>query len=83
MSAARVGAVCKLRLRNFQHDGSQWCLRFDEKGGKSREIPVRHDLEQMIFAYIEAAGLRSARKDTPLFRGSLTTRCTWWTSAAW
>jgi site-specific recombinase XerD len=55
-------------------------LHFDEKGGKSREIPVRHDLEQMIFEYIEGAGLRNAQKDTPLFRtayrktGQLTTK---------
>ena len=28
-----------------------------EKGGKSREIPVRHDLEGFILAYVEAAGL--------------------------
>ena len=43
-------------------------LHFDEKNGKSREIPVRHDLEQMIALYISAAGLTTARKDTPLFR---------------
>jgi hypothetical protein len=43
-------------------------LHFDEKGGKSREIRVRHDLEQMIFEYIEGAGLRNSHKDTPLFR---------------
>jgi site-specific recombinase XerD len=43
-------------------------LHFDEKGGKSREIPVRHDLEQIIFDYLDAAGLRNARRDTPLFR---------------
>ena len=30
---------------DFQHDGAQYVLRFQEKGGKSREIPVRHDLE--------------------------------------
>jgi integrase/recombinase XerD len=40
-------------------------LHFDEKGGKSREIPVRHDLEQMIFEYLDAAGLRAASTDTP------------------
>ena len=44
-TACRVGAVAKLRLGDFQHDGTQYVLRFPEKGGKSREIPVRHDLE--------------------------------------
>jgi integrase/recombinase XerD len=67
-TAARVGAVCKLRLKNFQHDGSQWCLRFDEKGGKSREIPARHDLERFILDYLDAAGVRDEPKDSPLFR---------------
>jgi integrase/recombinase XerD len=43
----------------------------EEKGGKSREIPVRHDLEQMLFAYLDAAGLRTATKDAPLFPAAL------------
>ena len=30
-TAARVGAVAKLRRGDFQHDGGQWTLRFDEK----------------------------------------------------
>jgi site-specific recombinase XerD len=68
-TAARVGAVAKLRIRDLQHDGSQWLLRFEsEKGGKSREIPVRHDLEGYLLAYLDAADLRAAPKDAPLFR---------------
>src|SRR6516225_280979 len=45
-TVCRAGAVAKLRLGDFQHDGSQYVLRFQEKGGKSREIPVRHDLQR-------------------------------------
>ncbi len=67
-TASRAGAVATLRRGSFYHAGEQWMLHFEEKGGKSREIPVRHDLEQMIFAYLDAAGLRNARKDAPLFR---------------
>jgi len=67
-TAARAGAVASLRRGSLYHAGDQWMLHFDEKGGKSREIPVRHDLEQMLFEYIEAANLRDASKDTPLFR---------------
>ncbi|WP_435011958.1 tyrosine-type recombinase/integrase (plasmid) [Tundrisphaera lichenicola] len=63
-TAARVGAVAKLTLKNFKHDGTQYTLRFSEKGGKSREIPVRHDLEQILLGYIEAAGITEG----PLFR---------------
>jgi integrase/recombinase XerD len=54
-TAARVGAVAKLTLKNLKNDGTQYALRFSEKGGKSREIPVRHDLEQFLLGYIEAA----------------------------
>ena len=46
-------------------------LHFDEKSGKSREIPVRHDLQELIDAYVDAAGLRDAPKDTPLFQSAL------------
>ena len=70
-TAARAGAVAGLRRGNFYDAGDQWMLHFEEKGGKSREIPVRHDLEQTLFEYIEAAGLGDAAKDTPLFRTAL------------
>ena len=67
-TACRAGAVAKLRLGDFQDDGQQYTLRFQEKGGKSREIPVRHDLEGFILAYVEAAGIAGEAKDSPLFR---------------
>jgi integrase/recombinase XerD len=67
-TACRGGAVAKLRLGDFQHDGQQYLLRFLEKGGKSREIPVRHDLEGFILAYVEAAGIGGDAKESPLFR---------------
>ena len=70
-TACRAGAVAKLRLGDFQDDGTQYVLRFQEKGGKSREIPVRHDLEGFMLAYVEAAGLAGEAKDTPLFRASI------------
>ena len=67
-TAARAGAVATLKRGSFYHSGDQWMLHFDEKGGKSREIPVRHDLEQMIFEYLDASGFRNTHKDAPLFR---------------
>ncbi len=70
-TACRAGAVAKLRLQDFQHDGAQYVLRFQEKGGKSREIPVRHDLEGFIQGYLDAAGLTAEAKDRPLFRSTL------------
>lgn len=67
-TASRAGAVATLKRGSFYHAGDQWTLHFEEKGGKSREIPVRHDLEQMLFQYLDAAGLWNAHQDTPLFR---------------
>ncbi|WP_435011939.1 tyrosine-type recombinase/integrase (plasmid) [Tundrisphaera lichenicola] len=60
---------------NIRHPEDRWfflrCyrnpLRFAEKGGKSREIPVRHDLEQFLLAYIEAAKITEG----PLFRPAM------------
>jgi integrase len=62
-TAARVGAVAKLAAEDLRHDGTQHTLRFAEKGGKAREIPVRHDLERLLLAYMEAAGIAAG----PLF----------------
>ncbi len=70
-TSSRAGAVAKLRRADVYNAGRQWMLHFDEKGGKSREIPVRHDLEGFIMAYIDAAGMRDAPKDTPLFQSAL------------
>jgi site-specific recombinase XerD len=67
-TASRAGAVAKLKRGGFYNAGEQWMLHFEEKGGKSREIPVRHDLEQILFAYLDAAGIQNAPEETPLFR---------------
>ena len=67
-TAARVGAVAKLQRQHFYFAGEQWNLHFDDKGGKSREIPVRHDLERYLWEYLDEGGLRDAPKDSPLFR---------------
>lgn len=67
-TGARVGAVAKLTISDFYRSGDQYFFRFNEKGGKSREIPVRHDLKDLILAYMQEASNNSARKDAPLFR---------------
>lgn len=70
-TAARSGAVAKLRLKDLMHDGSQYSLRFSEKGGKSREIPVRHDLERYLHEYLAAAVPEATPPTAPLFRSSI------------
>lgn len=67
-TACRVGAVSKLRLRDFYSDGRQHYLRFDEKGGAERQIPCRHDLQGYIEEYIAVA---QGDADAPLFRAAL------------
>jgi integrase/recombinase XerD len=67
-TAARAGAVASLRLKDLTHDGTQYALRFAEKGGKSREIPVRHDLERFLLEYLAAAVADDEPKTSPLFR---------------
>jgi integrase len=41
-------------------------IRFSEKGGKQKEIPVHHKLEQILDNYLDATGMR-ALPGSPLF----------------
>jgi integrase/recombinase XerD len=68
-TAARVGAVAKLRRADFYETGDQYCLRFHEKGGKVREIPVRHDLQRWIQEYLKASAQQAnnAQPLAPIF----------------
>lgn len=70
-TAVRVGAIAKLRRGDFYATSEQHSLRFAEKGGKSREIPVRHDLQQFISSYLQAAGMEYSDRSTPLFRTAI------------
>lgn len=74
-TACRVGAIAKLQRKHFYTDGRQWYLHLDEKGGKDRHIPCRHDLQGYIEEYLAAAGGAPA-DDAPLFRTAIRrTRC--------
>ena len=66
-TGARVGALARLRCGDLQQQESQRVLRFTEKGGKQREIPVRHDLDEWIDAYLEAGKIDLSQKAAPLF----------------
>jgi site-specific recombinase XerD len=70
-TGARIGAVASLRLSDYRDLGEHRALRFKEKGGKDREIPVRHDLADWLNQYIEAAGISEASNGKlPLFRAA-------------
>ncbi len=69
-TAARAGAVAKLKLGDYYSDGTQWWFRFGEKGGKLHLVPARHNLQLQMAAYIEAAGLAGQPDKAPLFRSA-------------
>ena len=67
-TAARVGAVCRLRVGDFVDAGDQHVLLMREKGGKPREIPVRHDLRVLLGRLVEARqGIGPLDRGMPLF----------------
>ena len=67
-TGARVGTISRLRIGDLRDHGNHRTLQFSEKGGKSREIPVRHDLDEWIAAYLEGGGLTDAPQASPLYR---------------
>ena len=67
---ARVGAIAQLRLQDLTDLGDHRVIRFSEKGGKQRGIPLRHDLDSWLRAYLDAARIEQDPKDAPLFRAS-------------
>ena len=72
-TGARIGAVAKLRLKDYRNLGEHRILRFKEKNGKDKEIPVRHDdLAKWLDEYIAAAGITEdeLKSKAPLFRAA-------------
>jgi integrase/recombinase XerD len=61
-TGARVGAVAGLQRRHFYEARDQRMLHFDEKRGKSREIPVAHDLKLLFDEFLEKSGIRHERR---------------------
>ncbi|MGL6076762.1 MAG: tyrosine-type recombinase/integrase [Fimbriiglobus sp.] len=62
-TGARVGAVTRLQLTDLVQDGTTPVLRFREKNGKQRVVPVRAELIEWLNAYLEAAGLSSIERE--------------------
>jgi site-specific recombinase XerC len=66
---ARIGAVVLLTPQDYLQLGKRSLIRFREKGGKEKEIPVHHKLEEYLDVYLEAAKL-SEQPASPLFRST-------------
>ena len=56
-TAARAGAVARLRTMDYVTDGRSWFFNLGEKGGKLHQVPARHDLQLQMERYLKAAGL--------------------------
>ena len=50
--------------------GKRFLLRFKEKGGKEKELPVHHKLEELLDQYLKASGLEK-EPESPLFPASI------------
>ena len=64
---ARVNAVIGMKVKDYYTQGRRGWVRLHEKGGKEHEVPCHHTLEQLLDAYLAAAGIAS-EADSPLFR---------------
>jgi site-specific recombinase XerD len=67
-TAARAGAVARLKIGDYYSDGNQWWFHFGEKGGKMHVVPARHDLQLQMQAYLKSAKLAGQSDKAPLFR---------------
>ena len=54
-----------LKVEDYYPSGKRFLLRFKEKGGKEKELPVHHKLEEILDEYLKATGLsRNWRQNT-------------------
>ena len=68
-SFARVGAVVKMRARDFDDESGDAWLVLREKGGKARRIPAHHLVREAVRAYLVVAGFE-ARSKVALFQSA-------------
>lgn len=64
---ARVGAVVKMKVKDYFVQGRRGWVRLHEKGGKEHDVPCHHTLEKYLDEYIAATGI-AGDPDGPLFR---------------
>jgi site-specific recombinase XerD len=67
----RVGALVRMRARDFQEQGSTAWLVLREKGGKERRLPAHHLVREYVRAYVDGTGLnRREHAKAPLFQSA-------------
>jgi hypothetical protein len=62
-TCSRIGAAVNLQIQDYFRNGTQSFLRFRTKGGKEKEMPVHHKLEEILDTYLEVAELRANPRD--------------------
>lgn len=67
-TAARVGAIAKLRVGDLVDEGNHLSIRFREKGGKQRTIPARISLQADLEQYLRWSASADPERTSPLFR---------------
>jgi site-specific recombinase XerC len=67
---ARIGAVVNLKVEDYYPSGKRFLLRFKEKGGKEKELPVHHKLEELLDQHLKVSGL-DKEPGSPLFPAAL------------
>ena len=66
-SFARVGAIVRLRVRDYENQRRRAYLALREKGGQHRRVPVHSRAAEALDAYLEAAGIGET-PEAPLFQ---------------
>ena len=51
--------MVNLKVEDYYPSGKRFLLRFREKGGKQKELPVHHKLEERLDEYLKATGLEN------------------------
>jgi hypothetical protein len=62
-----------LKVEDYYPSGKRFLLRFKEKGGKEKELPVHHKLEELLDQYLKITGLEK-EPQSPLFPASIDTQ---------
>ena len=65
-TCSRIGAALSLKVEDYFQNGKRSVVRLRTKGGKEKEFPVHHLLEDILDAYLDISGLR-ANPAGPLF----------------
>ena len=52
-----------LKVQDYYPSGKRFFLRFKEKGGKEKELPVHPKLEELLDEYLKAAASTASGKN--------------------